>query len=53
MKSYTIAYIPYGGYYSTPFYRWQGSMRYDNAIILGANTARRWFLAASLLIKVG
>jgi acetyl-CoA acetyltransferase len=45
MKSYTKAYIPYGGYYSTPFSRWQGSMQYDNAIILGANTARRWFLA--------
>ncbi|MBN2401589.1 MAG: thiolase family protein [Spirochaetes bacterium] len=44
MKSYTKAYIPYGGYYSTPFSRWQGSMQYDNAVILGANTARRWFL---------
>jgi len=44
MKSYTKAYIPYGGYYSTPFCRWQGSMQYDNAITLGANTARKWFL---------
>jgi acetyl-CoA acetyltransferase len=44
MKSYTKAYIPYKGYYSTPFSRWQGSMQYDNAITLGANTARRWFL---------
>ena len=44
MKSYTKAYIPYGGYYSTPFCRWQGSMQYDNAITLGAETARRWFL---------
>jgi acetyl-CoA acetyltransferase len=44
MKSYTKAYIPYGGYYSTPFSRWQGSMQYDNAVSLGANTARRWFL---------
>jgi acetyl-CoA acetyltransferase len=44
MKSYTKAYIPYKGYYSTPFCRWQGSMQYDNAITLGANTARRWFL---------
>jgi hypothetical protein len=24
MKSYTKAYIPYKGYYSTPFCRWQG-----------------------------
>jgi len=44
MNSYTKAYIPYGGYYSTPFSRWQGSMQNDNATILGAETARRWFL---------
>jgi acetyl-CoA acetyltransferase family protein len=44
MKSYTKAYIPYGGYYSTPFSRWQGSMQNDNAVELAANTARRWFL---------
>lgn len=44
MRSYSKAYIPYRGYYSTPFSRWQGSMQYDNAIELGANTARRWFL---------
>jgi acetyl-CoA acetyltransferase len=44
MKAFTKAYIPYGGYYSTPFCRWQGSMQYDNAVSLGAATARRWFL---------
>lgn len=44
MTNYTKAYIPYGGYYSTPFCRWQGSMQNDNAVILGATTARRWFL---------
>ena len=44
MKAYTKAYIPYGGYYSTPFSRWQGSMQNDNAVSLAANTARRWFL---------
>lgn len=44
MNSYTKAYIPYGGYYSTPFCRWQGSMQHDNAVVLGATTARRWFL---------
>jgi len=43
MKSYTKAYIPYGGYYSTPFSRWQGSMQNNNAITLGATTSRRWF----------
>jgi acetyl-CoA acetyltransferase family protein len=44
MKAYTKAYIPFKGYYSTPFSRWQGSMQNDNAVELGANTARRWFL---------
>jgi acetyl-CoA acetyltransferase family protein len=44
MKPFTKAYIPYGGYYSTPFSRWQGNMQYDNSVILAANTARRWFL---------
>lgn len=44
MKPFTKAFIPYGGYYSTPFSRWQGSMQYDNAVSLGANTARRWFI---------
>jgi acetyl-CoA acetyltransferase len=44
MNGFTKAYIPYGGYYSTPFSRWQGSMQHDNAVSLGAATARRWFL---------
>ena len=44
MKSFTKVFIPYGGYYSTPFCRWQGSMQHDNAVFLGPNTARRWFL---------
>jgi acetyl-CoA acetyltransferase family protein len=44
MKAYSKAYIPYRGYYTTPFSRWQGSMQYDNAVELGAATARRWFL---------
>lgn len=40
----TKAFIPYGGYYSTPFCRWQGAMANENAIVLGANTARNWML---------
>jgi acetyl-CoA acetyltransferase len=44
MSSFSKAYIPYGGYYSTPFCRWQGSMQNENSIVLGAKTARRWFL---------
>ncbi len=36
------AFIPYGGYYSTPFARWQGSLANENAITLGAQTSKRW-----------
>ncbi|BBO93149.1 thiolase family protein [Desulfosarcina ovata] len=39
---FTKAYIPYGGYYSTPFSRWQGSLQGENAITLGAQTSKRW-----------
>jgi acetyl-CoA acetyltransferase family protein len=38
----TKAYIPYRGYYSTPFCRWQGAMANENSIKLGATTAHRW-----------
>jgi acetyl-CoA acetyltransferase family protein len=48
MKPYTKAFIPYKGYYSTPFSRWQGSMQNDNAISLGGETARRWFMEKKL-----
>jgi len=39
----TKAYIPYGGYYSTPFVRWQGALANEHSIVLGANTSRRFF----------
>jgi len=39
------AFIPYKGYYSTPFCRWQGSLALDNAIELGAKTSKRWLSA--------
>ncbi|MBW1781281.1 MAG: thiolase family protein [Deltaproteobacteria bacterium] len=38
----TKAFVPYKGYYSTPFSRWQGSMANENAIELGANTSKKW-----------
>jgi len=38
----TKVFIPYGGYYSSPFSRWQGTMANENAITLGATTAKRW-----------
>ena len=44
----TKSYIPYKGFYSSPFSRWQGTMQNENAIVLGATTARKWFLANEL-----
>ncbi len=38
----TKAFIPYKGYYSTPFARWQGTMANENSITLGAETSKRW-----------
>ncbi|WP_018924368.1 thiolase family protein [Salsuginibacillus kocurii] len=37
------AYIPYGGYYSTPFCKWQGSLQHVNSIELGAKSSKQWF----------
>jgi len=36
------AFIPYKGYYSTPFTRWQGSLANENSIVLGGETSKRW-----------
>lgn len=44
----TKAYIPYRGYYSTPFCKWQGSLQNENAIELGAKTSKRWFESRGL-----
>ena len=48
----TKAYIPYKGYYSTPFCKWQGSMAKENAIVLGGKTAGRWFEAKQWAPKI-
>ncbi|MCP4024533.1 MAG: thiolase family protein [Desulfobacteraceae bacterium] len=44
----TKAYIPYKGYFSTPFARWQGSLANENSIILGAQTSQRWIKQNSM-----
>ncbi|MDY6825625.1 MAG: thiolase family protein [Bacillota bacterium] len=46
------AYIPYKGYYSTPFSKWQGSLQNDNAIDLGAKTSKRWFESKGIDPKI-
>jgi acetyl-CoA acetyltransferase len=41
---FSKVFIPYNGYYSSPFCRWQGQLQNENPIVLGAKTARAWFL---------
>ncbi len=44
----TKAYIPYKGYYSSPFAKWQGSLANDHSIILGSQTAKSWLQSKDL-----
>ncbi|MEX1298778.1 MAG: thiolase family protein [Desulfotignum sp.] len=44
----TQAFIPYKGYYSSPFARWQGSFANQHAIELGAATARAWLASRDI-----
>lgn len=37
------AFIPYSGYYSTPFSKWQGSLQHENSIEFGARCSKKWF----------
>jgi len=34
-------FVPYGGYWSTPFVRWQGSLAQSHPVVLAAEVARR------------
>ena len=38
----TKAFIPYKGYYSSPFSKWQGSLANEHSIVLGSQTAKNW-----------
>jgi len=40
----TKAFIPYRGYYSTPFSRWQWAMANEHAIVLAAETSKRFLM---------
>ena len=45
---FSKAYIPYRGYYCTPFAKWQGSLANENSITLGAATSKRWLEAKNI-----
>ena len=44
----TKAFIPYKGYYSSPFSKWQGSMAGEHSIILGGRTASAWLASRDI-----
>ncbi len=45
---FTKAYIPYKGYYSSPFSKWQGSFANEHSIVLGSKTAKKWFASRDI-----
>ncbi|MDX1388978.1 MAG: thiolase family protein [Acidobacteriota bacterium] len=45
-------FIPYGGYWSTPFSKWQGSLSHLNAVSLAAETARGFLARRELSAEV-
>lgn len=49
---YTKAFIPYKGYYSTPFVRWQGSLQNEHPVELAAATASKWLAGKSIDPKI-
>ncbi len=36
------AYMPYRGYYSTPFSKWQMTLANEHSLVLAADTVKRW-----------
>ena len=39
---YSKPFIPYKGYYSSPFARWQGSLQHEHPVELAGATAAKW-----------
>ena len=39
---YTKSFIPFRGYFSSPFSKWQGSLQSEHPVELVADTAKRW-----------
>jgi acetyl-CoA acetyltransferase len=46
--AFTKAFIPYGGYWSSPFSKWQGSFANEHTVKLAAETGRKAFEARKI-----
>lgn len=49
---YSKAFIPYRGYFSSPFARWQGSLQNEHSVELAAATAKRWLATKNIDAKI-
>lgn len=45
-------YIPYGGYWASPFVKWQGALADENSVTLAASTAARWLKSREISPEV-
>ena len=45
-------FIPYGGYWSSPFIRWQGSLQNEDAVRCGAATTKKFFELKGIDTKI-
>lgn len=49
---YSKAFIPYRGYYSSPFVRWQGTIQNEHPVELAAKTAGKWLKTKEIDVKL-
>jgi len=49
---YSKVFIPYRGYYSSPFSRWQGSLQCEHPVELVAATAKKWLATKKFAPKM-
>ncbi|OGR12254.1 MAG: acetyl-CoA acetyltransferase [Desulfobacterales bacterium RIFOXYA12_FULL_46_15] len=49
---YTKAFIPYKGYYSTPFCKWQCSLANENSIFFAAQMSKQWFASRNFDVNM-
>jgi len=48
---YSRAFVPYRGYFSSPFARWQGKLQNEHPVELAAATAAKWLASRNIDVK--
>ncbi len=49
---FTKSFIPYKGYYSTPFSKWQMTLQNEHSVVIGAATAKKWLETKQIDAKI-